>query len=100
MPCKIFNGSFMQTVINLKSEKQKLIVLHSFEEFKKWYLRFFDLSIFAEGEVSALLNEGKPEHYPCIPLILDKDMNLIFFDVASVNFWCEQLKFMNLKHKH
>ncbi|EQA1623454.1 hypothetical protein V5K00_RS23535 [Enterobacter asburiae] len=90
----------MQTVINLKTEKQTLIVLHSFEDFKKWYLRFFDLSIFAEGEVSALLNEGKPEHYPCIPLILDKNMNLIFFDATSVNCWCEQLKSLTLKHKH
>lgn len=90
----------MQTVINLEFDKQKVIVLHSYDEFKKWYLRFFDINIFAEGEVNALLNEGKPEFYPCIPLILDKDMNIVFIDAASVKYWCKQLESINLRRKH
>lgn len=53
------------------SRHQTLIVLNSFGDFKKWSLRFFDLDLFAEGEINALLSEGKPDLYSCIPLVLD-----------------------------
>lgn len=81
----------------LGARHQTLIVLNSFENFKKWYLRFFDLSLFAEGEIDTLLSEGKPDLYPCISLVLDRKMNAFYFDAGSVQVWCNKLRSMYIR---
>lgn len=90
----------MGKVIEMKCDNQTLIVLNSFEDFKKWYLRFFDLSLFAEGEINALLSEGKPDSYPCIPLVLDKNMSVVYFDAGSVQDWCNKLQSLEISSKY
>lgn len=87
----------MWRLIVLGAPHQTLIVLNSFEDIKKWYLRFFDLSLFAEGEINTLLSEGKPDLYPCIPLVLDRKMNAIYFDAGSVQVWCNKLRSLYIR---
>lgn len=61
-------------------------VLNSFTEYCDWYLNFHDFSIFSEEEILLVLEEVKPNVYPCIPLVVNKLKDVIFIDVNLIHY--------------
>lgn len=62
-------------------------VLSSFNEFSDWYLSQRDFSMFADRDVQALLQEEKPDYYPCIPLMSDEHHEVIYIGIDLVTHW-------------
>lgn len=75
-----------------EDEEAKLIVLNSFDDFKKWYLSFHEFDMFSEAEVSALINEEKPDEYPCIPLFNDDTMGVVYINNEVFTLYCQFCK--------
>lgn len=46
----------------------QLTLLRSHEEFETWFLQKNDYSWCSDDEIRTLIDECKPESYPCIPL--------------------------------
>lgn len=55
----------------LNSDNSEPLILYCYEDFRKWYLSLRDLSMFSESEIDELLQDEKPDTYPCVPLILE-----------------------------
>ncbi|MFU2317540.1 hypothetical protein [Rahnella sp. PCH160] len=69
---------------NIKTDVQ---VLSSFDDFSTWYLSHCDFSMFDEQAVRALLDEEKPDFYPCIPLMSDEKHEVIYIGIDLVTHW-------------
>lgn len=72
--------------LNESIKNESCIILKSFDEYCDWYLNFYDFSIFSEDEILLAVEEGKPNVYPCIPLVINKFPDVIFVDVNLVRF--------------
>ncbi|WP_336219648.1 hypothetical protein [Citrobacter amalonaticus] len=73
-------------ILNDSIKNQPGRVLNSFDEYCDWYLDLYDFSIFSEDEVVLALEEGKPNVYPCIPLVINNSPDIVFVDVNLVEF--------------
>ncbi|EBJ8047993.1 hypothetical protein D0P01_23555, partial [Salmonella enterica] len=57
---------------------KKMRVLCTDDEFEKWYQEQYDFSMFSEWEVKQAIQDDKPENYPCIPLIIKENNELLY----------------------
>ncbi len=57
--------------IQLATNSNNPVIFTCFEEFREWYLKLYDFSMFSEKDIRDVLQEEKPDHYPCSPLIID-----------------------------
>lgn len=66
-------------IISITDDSNKnLRVLDSEKEFEKWYREQYDFSMFSEGEIKQVIQDDRPENYPCIPLIIKEDEELLY----------------------
>lgn len=70
--------------MQLAIEDNKPVIFTCFEEFREWYLRLHDFSMFSEEDVSALLKEERPDHYPCSPLIIDAYHGIFYLSTDNI----------------
>ncbi|MCW4783059.1 hypothetical protein [Enterobacter chuandaensis] len=77
---------------NNSSSDASLVVLNSTDDFKKWYLELYDMSMFSDTDIAALLNDEKPQEYPCIPLVFDKSEDIIYISTELAKCLSGQLK--------
>lgn len=66
-------------------------ILRSDEDFERWYLEQFDLSMFTEMEVKVAMDEERPEYYPCIPVRQDGNYEVLYLGEDLVKFWFNKL---------
>ncbi|MGN7790328.1 hypothetical protein [Enterobacter sp. 22452] len=76
---------------NTLQQTEPACVLSSYDEFCEWYLKRYDFSMFAESEISQLLEEVKPDIYPCVPFTVGEDNETIFVEVTQVESWFHTL---------
>ena len=70
--------------IRLDLDNDQLPVLYSFEDFKKWYLSHYDLSMFSGCDITALLIDEEPDSYPCIPLMLNSYESIFYLSTDNI----------------
>lgn len=68
----------------LSVDGDRLVVFHCFDDFRDWYLRNHDFNMFPEDDVDGLLNEEKPDRYPCSPLIIGAHQGIFYLDTENV----------------
>lgn len=61
-----------------------VLILNTYSEYKNWYLSRYDLSMFAPDEINALLEDEKPEGYPCIPYITENYDSICYFGLDLI----------------
>lgn len=66
-------------------------VLRSDTDFEKWYQEHFDFSIFPKKDVKEAMDEERPEYYPCIPLILEGEHEVVYLGEDLVQLWLSKL---------
>ncbi|HEY2452224.1 MAG TPA: hypothetical protein VGI71_06325 [Scandinavium sp.] len=72
------------------SSHAKLIdmtILTDFSDFERWYCSLYDLSMFVDSEINALLNDEKPNNYPCTPLVSEDGLDLIYVGLDLIEHW-------------
>ncbi|MDI3360344.1 hypothetical protein QQF21_11120 [Lelliottia sp. V89_10] len=80
--------------INLIYTNGNLLILNSFHEFREWYISNVDLSIFLPEDVNALLDEEKPDNYPCTPLLNSSLYPVLYLNLNNL------LIIQNLAEQH
>ncbi|MBW4217868.1 hypothetical protein JW313_21590 [Enterobacter cloacae subsp. cloacae] len=67
-----------KTISIKDSPNKKLRVLSSENEFQNWYREQYDFSMFSEEEIKLAIQDDRPDNYPCIPLIVNNDAELLY----------------------
>jgi hypothetical protein len=73
-------------------------VLHSDEDFEKWYQEQFDLTMFSEMDVRDVMEEERPEYYPCIPLLQEGGYEVAYLAEDLVELWFQKFGIVTLSH--
>lgn len=68
------------------------LVLHSFNEFRKWYLNHYDFTMYSQEEIGALLEEEKPDGYPCSPLLINNYNDILYLDMRYITVNADDCK--------
>jgi hypothetical protein len=63
------------------------LVISSYKEFCDWYMSCYDFSMFSQSEIDEVLNEEKPDIYPCIPLFLGPDFEVTYICTDLIKSW-------------
>jgi hypothetical protein len=71
--------------------EKNAIVLNSYVDFCNWYMSCHDFSMFSQNEIDEVLNEEKPDMYPCIPLFLGPDFEVTYICTDLIKSWGEAL---------
>lgn len=71
-------------------------ILRCEEDYEKWYINFFDLTMFSEVEVRAAMYEERPEYYPCIPLIQENGYDVTYLGEDLLKHWFTSLYSVSL----
>lgn len=74
-----------------------MTVLRSFEEYKSWATSEFACDILSPEEMTKIINDGKPNEYPCIIHVLPKkdvsEQNvMMFISLNEIEKWCHMLR--------
>lgn len=72
--------------------EHNIVVLNNADDFEKWYVELYDLSMFPDTDVLALLSDESPQDYPCIPLVFDKKECFIYISVELAKSLSSELK--------
>ena len=70
--------------MHLVTKDNKLVIFYCFEDFRKWYLQLHDFSMFSEADIQTMINEEKPEYYPCAPLIIDAYHGIYYLNTKNI----------------
>ncbi|MCG0457704.1 hypothetical protein L6R44_16655 [Enterobacter cloacae complex sp. ECC445] len=62
----------------------KPLILHSFDEYKEWYLAAHNLSMFSKVDIDYLIEEEQPERYPCTPLLIDIEHGFFYLNMDNM----------------
>lgn len=84
-------NTFRKANVSATGINQCAILLHSDKEFERWYLNHFDFTMFSYEEVRSVLEEERPECYPCIPIRSDDSHGVIFVGEDLVKHWINTL---------
>lgn len=76
--------NFAYKNIKLEYLGDDILILNSFEDFQEWYLHKFDFSMFLLEDIDVLLDEEKPEIYPCTPLVLKPYGNMSYLALDDI----------------
>ncbi|EGT4252624.1 hypothetical protein D8W73_00795 [Citrobacter amalonaticus] len=66
-------------------------ILRSDEDFECWYHEQFDLSMFTEMEIKVMMDEERPEYYPCIPVRQEGSFEVIYLGEDLIELWFKKL---------
>lgn len=66
-------------------------VLHSDKDFEEWYLEQFDFSMFKDEEVQDVMEEDRPESYPCVPLVQEGGYDVMYLGEELIQHWFKKL---------
>lgn len=80
-------GTSRKTNITLHGINKNATILHSDDDFEKWYTDLFDFSMFYEDDAIKAMNEDRPEYYPCIPLYSEENFEIMYLEEALVERW-------------
>lgn len=69
-------------------------VMHSFEQFREWFLKQYDFTMFSDEEISNFFDETRPDAYPCIPFFGSRNSvyPTHYISVQTLNAWMAQLE--------
>lgn len=83
--------TFQKFNITAHGANKNAIVLRSDRDFEKWYQEQFDFSIFPKKGAEEVMDEERPEYYPCISLILEGGNGVVFLGEDLVQLWLSKL---------
>lgn len=66
-------------------QNEMVLILRSYEDFRRWYLSRHDLSMFAEEDIASLLDDEKPSIYPCVPLESSSELDTVYLSLDVLN---------------
>jgi hypothetical protein len=66
-------------------------VLRSDEDFERWYQEQYDFRMFSDQEVRDVLQDERPESYPCIPYIHRGSHEVTYFSIEFIEYWSARL---------
>lgn len=70
--------------INLEFIDDILVIFNSYEDYRSWHQKRFKFSGFTQSESDKVLEEEKPDSYPCTPLILGPYSETIFLSTSGI----------------
>ena len=83
------------TKSNITSTKcffnKKPTLLRSDDDYERWYREQFDFSMFTENEIQEVIEEERPDYYPCIPIIHGSGYEVVYLGEDLVKLWFNQL---------
>lgn len=66
-------------------------VLHSDRDFEEWYLEQFDLTMFTDIEIKDVMEEERPESYPCVPIVQEGGYDVMYLREELIQHWFKKL---------
>lgn len=80
-------------IISITSITNKSIcVLRSDEDYERWFQEEYNFSMFSENEVKNVMEDDKPESYPCIPLIQKDNPDVIYVGNEIITYLFNKFK--------